>query len=423
MRRPALARATGVLLSAALTCGLLAIAAPAQADPADRKREVDSSITELQEDLVGTSAELTAAYQALEAAQSRLPGAQAELAQAEATRAQAQRKDAELAARLAAALESEANQAGVIEDANAQIAATESSIGRIAAQAYRRGGLTETLSLVLGASSPDDFADRYLLVDTALRSQSGAMARLQQQQAILANQQARLQAVRDQVAQLRAEAAANLEVARQAEAEAAARKAEVEQLIAASAQATEQIKARQAEEQAQLAQLQAEQAQLKAELERIAAEERRKAAERASRSRQPAPAPAAGGVLSRPTDTRITSGFGMRLHPIYNYWRLHAGTDFGGPCGVPIRAAADGTVVRAGPAGGYGNQIVLNHGLVGGDALATTYNHMSGFAVRSGQVSRGQVIGYIGTTGASTGCHLHLEVRVDGTPVNPMGYL
>ena len=104
MRRPALARATGALITAALTCGLLVTALPAQGDPADRKREVDSSISELQEDLVGTSAELIAAYQALEAAQNRLPQAQAELAQAEATRAQAQRKDAELAARLAAAL-------------------------------------------------------------------------------------------------------------------------------------------------------------------------------------------------------------------------------------------------------------------------------------------------------------------------------
>ncbi|HEX5512685.1 MAG TPA: M23 family metallopeptidase, partial [Actinomycetales bacterium] len=87
------------------------------------------------------------------------------------------------------------------------------------------------------------------------------------------------------------------------------------------------------------------------------------------------------------------------------------------------RAAEDGRVVRAGWAGGYGNQIVLNHGMVRGNALATSYNHMSRYAVRSGYVSRGQVIGYIGTTGASPGCHLHFEVFVNGDRTNPMRYL
>jgi murein DD-endopeptidase MepM/ murein hydrolase activator NlpD len=116
----------------------------------------------------------------------------------------------------------------------------------------------------------------------------------------------------------------------------------------------------------------------------------------------------------------ITSGFGYRTDPITGQQALHAGIDFGASCGTPIHAGGSGVVLSAGPNGGYGNATVINHG--GG--LATLYGHQSAFAVSAGQtVAQGQVIGYVGSTGKSTGCHLHFEVRVNGTPVNPLGYL
>ena len=130
-----------------------------------------------------------------------------------------------------------------------------------------------------------------------------------------------------------------------------------------------------------------------------------------------------GGFLSYPVNAPITSGFGMRYHPILHYWRLHAGTDFGAPCGTPVHAPADGTVVRAGWAGGFGNQIVVDHGYVKGVDLASSMNHLSRIYVYSGRVSRGQVIGLSGTTGLSTGCHLHFEVYQNGVHVNPMRWL
>jgi murein DD-endopeptidase MepM/ murein hydrolase activator NlpD len=99
---------------------------------------------------------------------------------------------------------------------------------------------------------------------------------------------------------------------------------------------------------------------------------------------------------------------------------MHNGIDFGASAGTPIRAAADGVVVSAGPLGGYGNATVIDHG----NGLATMYAHQSQIIVSAGQhVSRGQVIGYVGSTGFSTGPHLHFEVRVQGTPVDPMQYL
>ena len=92
-----------------------------------------------------------------------------------------------------------------------------------------------------------------------------------------------------------------------------------------------------------------------------------------------------------------------------------------------VYAAADGTVIQTVPtasSGGWGNRVVLDNGWVGGVQVSTGYNHMSSYIVSTGQwVSRGQVIGYIGTTGLSTGCHLHFEVRINGDPVNPAGYL
>ncbi|GGI75077.1 hypothetical protein GCM10007973_09890 [Polymorphobacter multimanifer] len=124
------------------------------------------------------------------------------------------------------------------------------------------------------------------------------------------------------------------------------------------------------------------------------------------------------GLMRTPVDgARLTSAFGMRFHPLLAYSRMHQGVDFGARHGAPIFAAAAGKVAFVGPHGGHGNYIRLQHS--GG--LATAYAHMSRFAVKSGQqVSQGQVIGHVGSTGVSTGPHLHYEVWLKGKPVNPM---
>ena len=121
-----------------------------------------------------------------------------------------------------------------------------------------------------------------------------------------------------------------------------------------------------------------------------------------------------------PVNGPIASGFGPRVHPIYGSSRMHTGVDIGASQGTPIKAAGDGVVKMAGWNGGYGNWTLIDHG--GG--LATGYGHQSRIAVSVGQhVSQGEVIGYVGSTGASTGPHLHWEVRVNGNPVNPLGWV
>ena len=124
-------------------------------------------------------------------------------------------------------------------------------------------------------------------------------------------------------------------------------------------------------------------------------------------------------TLSRPVNDPVSSEFGMRFHPILHVWRLHEGIDFAAPCGTPVHAAAAGSVTWTGWAGGYGNRVIISHGWERGVFLTTTYSHLSGFVVRAGRVARGRIIAYSGTTGLSTGCHLHFETRQDGEPVNP----
>ena len=117
-----------------------------------------------------------------------------------------------------------------------------------------------------------------------------------------------------------------------------------------------------------------------------------------------------------PVAGRLTSGFGMRRHPVLGYARMHKGLDIAAPMGAPIRAPMDGVVQMAGWAGGYGRFVKLSHG--GG--LATGFGHMSRIAVSSGgRVSKGQIIGYVGSTGMSTGPHLHYELWKNGVPTNP----
>lgn len=126
-------------------------------------------------------------------------------------------------------------------------------------------------------------------------------------------------------------------------------------------------------------------------------------------------APARGPVSSR---------FGPRFHPVLHRWKLHDGTDYAAACAAPIVASYDGVVRQRYFNPGYGNRLILDHGSVDGVRIATAYNHAIGYSVSPGQrVRRGQVIGRVGSTGYSTGCHLHLMVWANGTLIDPQTWL
>jgi murein DD-endopeptidase MepM/ murein hydrolase activator NlpD len=184
----------------------------------------------------------------------------------------------------------------------------------------------------------------------------------------------------------------------------------------ADAQRAEAASAEEQEQQV-LASVQAKKAQYESEL---AAEQARIAAELRPGGSAGLSSGGGSGRVQWPLQGPLNSGFGYRQDPFGQGTRLHTGLDIGADTGTPIHAAASGTVNSAGWNGGYGNCVIIDHG----DGLATLYGHQSRIAVSAGQmVNQGDVIGYVGSTGNSTGPHLHFEVRVNGEPENPLNYL
>ena len=130
------------------------------------------------------------------------------------------------------------------------------------------------------------------------------------------------------------------------------------------------------------------------------------------------------GLFIRPVPGYVTSPFGYRTHPIYHYWGLHDGTDFGVSCGEPMRAIAGGTVIARYWSDVYGNRLYLSLGQINGKNVTAVYNHASSYRVGVGEeVKQGETVGYVGDTGWSTGCHLHFTILVNGTAVDPMTWL
>lgn len=160
----------------------------------------------------------------------------------------------------------------------------------------------------------------------------------------------------------------------------------------------------------------------------VGRDQRAVAQKRAAERAAPAGPEGAAGPAGRhgfiaPVAGSITSAFGMRFHPVLGITKLHDGTDFGAGCGTPIRAPYPGRASQAFFNAGYGNRLMIDHGVIAGRHVVSGYNHASSYAVGPGrQVAQGQVIGAVGSTGYSTGCHLHLMLWLDGEVVDPMSW-
>lgn len=440
-RRPA--RLIGLAAAAVVTATSLLSPLPADAlatsrpDPGAAKTDVDADLAETRADLDDLTAESAAAVVALQRTQTDLRSTRARLDAANAAVARSAAQVAQLRQRLAAARAQE--EAGLRELA-ANAAATEAAQdGRdnLARVAYEGGGGAR-MALMFDVGSARDLAERAHLVETISSTQGAVIDDLdvQRRRALVVQEQ--LRETRREIAQLGVQTQAQLDRAQVAQADIAAATARLTQLAQRQARQQQALAARKNTEQRRLNTLQGESDRLAAVLKSRAERERVAASAQRGRTRESAPRTtvnrsssaatstnstprraASGARLARPSDAYVSSPFGMRFHPVLHYSRLHAGMDFGAACGAPVYAAADGEVVRAGEAGGYGNQVVVDHG----DSLATSYNHLSAIVVSGGWVQRGQLIGRVGTTGLSTGCHLHFEVRESGTPVDPAGFL
>lgn len=421
-------RLTAVVSAIALLLGI-GLATPAGADAIDDKRRAaeqkkaaNAKAREDAEDAMeGLDATLQAVVAALQDLQAQIPAAQATLDAANAALEKAQREAAIIAARLQDATDQQATITTTIDQDAQKATALRAAIGQMAREAYRSGGEVSGVGMILDADSTEDFVQRYGLMSTALRTQAQVLDALKATEAKNKNAQARLVAVKDRVAELKAAADQKVVEADNARAAAAAARKTLDDLLAQQVAQQQNLEAQKAAIAAQLAAIDAEAAQVQAELQAAIAEQRARDAA-AGKPQGPA-GPLSGALFGNPTATNpmyVTSEYGMRFHPVLHYTRLHAGIDLRDHCGQPVYAGRAGTVQWARPRTGFGNQVMVDHGFVNGNALSTSYNHLTSFAVGAGQhVNAGQLVGYAGNTGTSAACHLHFEVYVNGATVNP----
>jgi murein DD-endopeptidase MepM/ murein hydrolase activator NlpD len=415
---------------AALLAGLLTLpTAPALGADEDqlreRQAEVSERLDEANGDLGHSSVQLIAAVAALEAAEEQLDDARQELERTRVELAAAEELDRTMQARLDAAVRRLAQARAQLAEGREQVERQRAEVADWAASSFQSNDsqLME-LRVLLGAQTPETLTTQMDAVDSVSDKNADRFDRLQAAEVLLQVNEDEVEAARDEVAERRAAAAANLEQKQQLEARAEAAHDTIAGLVSERAAAMRAAQQAKAADRRQIAALESERSRIESELAAIAA------SREAERLRQQAAAAStgsvlnSGGFLSYPVNTYVTSPYGQRFHPILHYWKLHDGTDFGAGCGLPIRAAADGVVLSMYYNGGYGNRVIIDHGVQKGVSLSTSYNHLSQFGTFIGDtVEQGEVIGYVGTTGYSTGCHLHFMVYENGGTVDPMSWL
>lgn len=382
---------------------------PGVDDPRERQREIEQRIRELEDAIGEASAEEAALIRELSETQARLDEIDGELASIDAELTTANARLAE------AQQEVDRLQARYVGLTRRQREATrardrvEDDVADLAAELYRRAGGNEAAavtSLALDAETPGELfaGTRYL----ANAVQDGRREILE-----LRSLEEQVASMRDLLEERRDEARAARDVVARQQAQIAALKARQEE-------ARREASATIARQEQLVEEVHAKKHQFNARIEELRAESNRIAGFLRDRQGGQTLAPGGSGLLALPIDAPITSTFGQRRHPILDTTRLHAGIDLGAGHGTPVHASAPGEVVWAGPRGGYGNTVIIDHH----NALATLYAHQSSVAVSVGQtVEQGQVVGAVGSTGLSTGPHLHWEVRERGTPVDPLRYL
>ena len=404
------ARRAGITFVVLLLAALLA-ALPASADPRsklEKLQDKQEKLDQVQEELSGDREDILTRIQRADELRAEVEDevrtldskladldARITVVKAQLTRAQAR-----------VALLTEDLQ-DVLKDLGAR---TDSYSAR--AVATYMAGPTAYVEGILASEDFSDLVSKYEYYEAALDADSELVAEIQvlrddteirreliiEKQAEINLAKAKLETHRTEVAAIRAEQAVVL--------------AQREEVLNEKEAILDEIESDQARYNALEDQLEADQREVEAILAAQASQ--------APSSVAAAPPSTGGGQFAFPASGPITSGYGYRTHPIFGDQRLHTGIDIGAAYGSPVIAAEDGVVTYAGVMSGYGNVIVVDHG--GG--IATTYNHLDSFSVGSGQsVSRGSQVGAIGCSGYCTGPHLHFEVRVNGSPVDPMPYL
>ena len=387
-----------VTLVTSLLCGSIMMATPYWYQAQDE--DLTNQLSNIQQQITNeankkSEAEKTigTVYEQLHAIQRDLDTATAELKQVQAERIQLDKDITKTEAEL--------------KEAQARLQSREKVFYKRVRDIYINGRLSY-LDVVVGSKDFSDFANRMEMLKRILQSDMDLINTIKTEREEIASKKAKLEEDRAKVLELEKVAQEKQNVINQKKAE---RQAVLERAM------NDRDTAERAYNE-----LMASSASITAMLQQRAAERAAAAAAAASQGGGGGGATwvQGSGQLAAPVVAPITSDFGWRIHPIYGTRRLHAGTDFGVDEGTPVHAADGGVVVEAGWVSGYGYTVIIDHG----NGMSTLYAHNSEVAVSPGQtVSKGQVVSYSGNTGGSTGPHLHFEVRVNGEPTDPMGYL
>jgi murein DD-endopeptidase MepM/ murein hydrolase activator NlpD len=428
-----------VVVAVASALLLAMLASDASADELKAQRaHVKQEIAKTKSDLNESTKELRGAVVEVDKAENKLDAASARLTSTRQQLRVAQTKDAHMATKLEQARADLTAAIAAVAAGQARLDAQQAEAGQVVRDQYQQQTNLLPIALVVDPNPTEDLQTRLQWSTTLFDNAQAEIDRLTLLQRQLDAARARQAELEAKVAAARREAAANLKIKKGLEARAETEEATVARLLRQRQAAENAAAADVAQDKARYSQLIKERASVERRIAaRIAkaAAERKRAAERkaAQRSRSTAKqsksnhhsrrstTSGAGHGFSFPVPARITSPFGMRFHPVLRYWKLHDGTDFGAGCGTPIRAPRAGRVAERYYNAGYGNRLMIDHGYIRGRYVTTGYNHASRYIVRVGQrVRKGQVVGYVGSTGYSTGCHLHLMVWLNGRLRNPM---
>ena len=390
-----------------------------------KKHKVQRHINAAHQDLDESSSQLRAATAALASAQAKLSQARDYLAKTRGELAAAEVLDQQMQAKLEAAVARLQRARDDLAAGRAKIAEQEKMLGQIVVQNYQTGDpALMGLSMVLTSQDPAELTGQLNSVRNVMDKEGVVLDHLEASKVLLTVQEHEVEAAKVEVAKERQAAAENLARKQDLEAKAEDAEAQVTNLVSLRAQARGEAAKARAADLAQLQNLEKERDRISAILKRRAEEARRRALAAAAAADSADGPTHSNGFLDWPVNAPITSPYGWRIHPIYGYRSLHDGIDLGAGCGTPIHAAASGRVIEEYYQTAWGNRIIIDHGYHRGVGLATISNHLSSYAVAQGDhVERGQVVGYVGTTGWSTGCHLHFTVMANGSPVNPMNWL
>lgn len=419
-----------------LAMGIAPLAKAAADDLDDKKRQLASQIKSSNSNLSQYRKDLSSAQARLNSSVVSLDNAKANLDKAQTVRAQAQNKVVTAKLELAQANQALAKAKVEVYTNQVALARQQKLIGQNARLTMQNQSPLVGVGILVNADSSVGLSQRLQWTDQVFNSTSNQIDSL-------AELEIKLQAAEEKASKAEADLKAKKDAADQSlvdakDAEALATQAEADmaQLVKTNTAAKNQASAAVKEEEQRLAKLKQESDSIEARIaerirkQREAEEAARKAAaakkaasSKSSSSSSSSYNKVSSSGLMMPVNAYISSPYGMRLHPILGYYKLHDGTDLAASCGTPIKAAADGVVSERYFSAGYGNRLMIDHGKVNGTYLTTGYNHASSYVVGVGQhVRKGQTVGYVGTTGWSTGCHLHLMVWANGKVTNPMNW-